>query len=208
MKLTVAFEEFLDYATLERCLTPTTISWYKRCFKPFFKYLRYNLLPTDISIFTTETLRKYFVSQRLQGNSPRSILNSMQGIRSFSIFLLKRGHLQNNPFNGLEKPKLPRRLPEFLDEEEARELLQECIKLKTIYKSKWSRDIAIIALFIYTGLRKKELLNLKLTDLNLERSYIKVFAKNKERIVPLNATAKDFITDYLELRPKRSISNC
>ena len=41
--------------------------------------------------------------------------------------------------------------------------------------------IAIIALFLFTGLRKKELLNLKLKDVNFERGYIRVFAKNKER---------------------------
>jgi len=62
---------------------------------------------------------------------------------------------------------------------------------------------AIIALFIFTGLRKKELLNLKLQDVNLERGSIKVYAKNKERLIPLNETAKEYLIDYLKVRPKR-----
>ncbi len=124
----------------------------------------------------------------------------MQAIKSFCSFLVKRNHLSQNPFDGLEKPKLSRKLPVFLDEEEARDLLQTCIALKREYKSKRLRDIAIVALFLFTGIRRKELLNLKLNDLNLERGYIRVFAKNKERIVPLNETVKDFLADYLKVR--------
>lgn len=98
---------------------------------------------------------------------------------------------------------MARKLPEFLDEEEARELLQACINLKREYKSRWKRDIAIIALFLFAGLRRRELLNLKLRDLNLERAYIKVFAKNKERLIPLSDTVKEYVIEYLEVRPKR-----
>ena len=188
MKIVDAFDEFVHYATLERCLETNTIYWYKRCVKPFVKYLRYNALDSTLSSLNTPTLRAYYIGHRQRGNAPRSILNAMQGMRSFCNFLVKRGHLQENPLNHIEKPKLSRRLPEFLDETESRELLLTCINLKRIYKSRWSRDVAIIALFLFAGLRRKELLNLTLKDINLEKNYIKVFAKNKERIVPLNDT--------------------
>lgn len=203
MRIVDAFQEFLNYATLERCLEPTTILWYQKSLKPFYKYLRRKVLQPDVEVLTTENLRDHFVSLRLGGNSPRSLINIMQGTKSFCSFLVKRGYLSKNPFEGLEKPKLARRLPEFLDEEEARELLQVCISLKRKYKSRWKRDIAIISMFLFTGLRKRELLNLKLKDLNLERGYIKVFAKNKERLIPLSDTVKEYIIEYLEVRPKR-----
>jgi len=203
MKIADAFEEFVAYATLERCLETNTIYWYKRCVRPFIKYLRYNALESTLDNLSVKTLRAYFISHRQRGNAPRSIVNAMQGMRSFCNFLVKRGHLPENPLNHIEKPKISRRLPEFLDEKESRELLLACINLKRMYKSRWSRDVAIIALFLYAGLRRKELLNLTLNDLNLEKSFIKVFAKNKERIVPLNETARDFIADYLKVRPKR-----
>jgi site-specific recombinase XerD len=131
----------------------------------------------------------------------------MQAIKSFCAFLLKKEYLTNDPFMGIEKPKLKRRLPEFLDEEEARELLRVCIETKLYYKSARVRNIAIVAMFLFTGVRRKELLNLKLTDLNLERGTIKVAAKNKERLIPLNETVKDFLVDYLKVRPKRSVDN-
>ena len=203
MKLSDAFKEFLDYATLERCLEPTTIDWYQRSIKPFYKFLRYKLLQPNLEVLTVQNLRDFFINLRHNGNSPRAILNVMQGIKSFCNFLVKRGYLPKNPFDELEKPKLAKKLPEFLDEEEARELLQACINLKRVYKSKWYRDIAIISLFLFTGLRKKELLNLRLQDVNLERGYIRVFAKNKERIIPLNETVKGYLLDYLKVRPKR-----
>jgi len=127
----------------------------------------------------------------------------MQGIKSFCSFLVKKEYLPKNPFDGLEKPKLAKKLPEFLDEEEARELMKTCLDMPRYYKSRWSRNVAILALFLFTGIRKKELLNLKFKDLNLERSYIRVSAKNKERIVPLNDTVREYIGDYIKVRPKR-----
>ncbi|MDD4954489.1 MAG: tyrosine-type recombinase/integrase [Candidatus Omnitrophica bacterium] len=204
MKIQDAFQEFINYSLLERCLEPTTINWYKRSMNPFCRYLRYKVIKSDIESLTTLNLRGFFVSQRVNGNSPRTIINSMQGIKSFCSFLVKRGYLSKNPFEGLEKPKLTRRLPEFLDEEEARDLMRVCLDMPKYYKSRWSRNVAILALFLFTGIRKKELLSLKLGDLNLERGYIRVFAKNKERLIPLNETVKEYLADYLKLRPKRS----
>jgi site-specific recombinase XerD len=205
MKLSDAFQEFINFATLERCLEPTTIDWYQRSIKPFYKYLRHKLLQPDLEALAVQNLRDYFIHHRHNGNSPRTLINRMQGLRSFCTFLVKRGYLPKNPFLEIEKPKLARRLPEFLDEEEARELLQACINLKRFYKSRWRRDIAIIALFLFTGIRKRELLNLKLQDLNMERGYIRVFAKSKERLVPLNETIKEYLSEYLEVRPKREL---
>ena len=203
MKLTKAYDEFVNFAILERCLEPTTIDWYSRCILPLFKFFRYNLIPLEVDSLTTVNLRKYFIQYRQKGNAVRTVLNAMQGVRSFCSFLLKRGYLPINPCIELEKPKLPKMLPEFLDENEAKELLQICINFNRSYKSRWSRDIAIIALFLFTGLRKKELLNLKLSDVNMEKSFIRVFAKSKERLIPLNQTVKDFLQDYLKVRPKR-----
>ena len=202
--LPILFKEFIDYSVLERCLEPTTIRWYENSIKSFYKYLRYKVLSADLDNFTTETLRAFFISQRQLGNSPRTILNFMVAIRAFATFLIKRNYLKFNPFDKLERPKLSKRLPIFLDENETRELLRACIDKKES-KCKKFRDIAIVSLFIFTGIRRKELLNLKLQDVNLERNYIKVFAKNKERIVPLNETCKQFLIDYLKVRPKREI---
>jgi site-specific recombinase XerD len=207
MKITDVFKEFINYSLLERCLEPATTRWYENVIKTFYKYLRYKVLPATIDVITTENLRDHLVSLRLLGNSPRTLLNNMQALKAFCTYLVKKNYLPKNPFDGLEKPKLKRTLPEFLNEEEARELLKAAIDLKLYYKSARMRNIAIVALFLFTGIRRKELLNLKLQDLNLERGYIKVSAKNKERIVPLNETAKGFLEDYLKLRPYRTIDN-
>ncbi len=160
-------------------------------------------MKAEVEVLTVANLRDFFVSQRIKGNSPRTLLNSMQGIKSFCSFLVKRKYLPSNPIDSLEKPKLSKKLPEFLDEEEARELMQTVLNMKVYYKSRWHRNVAIIALFLYTGIRRRELLNLKIKDVNLERGYIRVFAKNKERMVPLNDTVKEFIEDYLKVRPER-----
>lgn len=200
MKLTDVFEEFINYATLERCLEPSTIYWYKENIKVFYKYLRSKVLRPNLDVLTPEVLREFFITRRLQGNSPRTILNIMQSIKSFCTFLVKRGYLPENPFNSIERPKLQKRLPEFLDEDESRELMRAVIGHKRFYKTQRVRDISIFALFIFTGIRRKELLNLKLKDLNLDKSFIRVSAKNKERLVPLNESVKEYLADYLKVR--------
>ncbi len=207
MKLTDLHKEFTAYALLERCLEPTTVEWYKGTIRCFYNYLRRRVIPANLDTLNTQTLRDFFVHQRLQGNSPRTIQNIMRGIRSFCTFLVKRDHLSKNPFDGMEKPKIPRKLPEFLDEEEARALLRACMDRKLFFKSQYYRDIAIIAMFLFTGCRLKELLNLRLPDLNLDKGYIKVSAKNKERLIPLNETVVEYLRDYLKVRPERTVNN-
>ena len=207
MRLSDVFQEFINYSTLERCLEPSTISWYKENIKSFYKYLRYKVLKPTIEVMTVEILRDYFITRRLQGNSPRTILNIMQALKAFSTFLVKRNYLEKNPFDKIERPKLKKKLPEFLDEEESRQLLKVCITYKRYYKSQRIRDVAIVALFLFTGIRRKELLNLKLKDLSLDKGLIKVSAKNKERIVPLNESARDFLAEYLKVRPRRTVDN-
>ncbi|TRZ95296.1 hypothetical protein D4R78_04155 [bacterium] len=207
MRLNQLFDEFVAYATLERCLEPNTIKWYKEGFQSFSKYLRHKLLPTTIESLTIENIRDFLASRRQQGNASKTILGKLQSLRSFCTYLVKKNYLPANPTENLEKPKLKRRLPGFLDEEETRELLRACIDMKLQYKTAKIRNIAIVALFLFTGIRRKELLNLKLKDLNLEKGYIKVSAKNKERIVPLNETARDFLVDYLKVRPIRKVDN-
>ena len=207
MKLPELFKEFTNYAILERCLEPTTILWYDGSIKRFYKYLRRRVLPANLEALSVETLRDFLIHQRQQGNSPRTILNFIRALRAFCTFLVKRNYLPNNPFDEIEKPKISRRLPEFLDEEEARQLLRACMDMKRFYKSQRYRDVAIIAMFLFTGIRKKELLNLKLQDFNQERGYIKVSAKNKERLIPLNETVIEFVKDYLKVRPERTVDN-
>ncbi len=207
MQLSDLFLEFINYATLERCLELTTIQWYKNSIKIYFKYLRNKVLSPTLESLSTETLRGFFISLRQQGNSPRTTLNLMQAIKAFCTYLVKKNHLPSNPFATIEKPKLKRNLPEFLTEEETRELLRTAINNKQFYTSRRVRDIAIIALFIFTGIRRKELLNLKLADINFERGTIKVSAKNKERLIPLNETVISFMKDYIKVRPYRTVDN-
>src|SRR3990167_6444307 len=97
MRIKDIFQEFLNYSLLERGLEITTINWYKWSMRPFYNYLRYKLLKADIEVMTVENLRDFFVSQRLKGNSSKTICNIMGGIKSFCTFLVKREYLANNP---------------------------------------------------------------------------------------------------------------
>jgi site-specific recombinase XerD len=72
MKIADAFEEFVAYATLERCLETNTIYWYKRCVRPFIKYLRYNALESTLENLSVKTLRAYFISHRQRGYETNS----------------------------------------------------------------------------------------------------------------------------------------
>lgn len=201
------FEKFKQYCLLERMLLPSTISWYLEGLKSFCKYLRYNVLPTTIDNVTTDNLKNFFISKRMLGNSSTSILNLQGSIKPFCKFLVSKNILLKNPFDDIQRPKIPRKLVSFLDENECRALLKATIENKKVYKTTYKRNISIIALFIFTGIRRGELLNLKMQDLNIDKKYIRVSAKNKERIVPIPETAMEFLKDYLKIRPERTVNN-
>ena len=121
-----------------------------------------------------------------------SIVRKISSIKSFHVFLEKEYHIDNVTFN-LESPRFYQKLPNVLSIEEVELLLDIPLNSAFDYRNK-----AMLELLYATGLRVSELVNLTITNVDLENSFVRVFGKgNKERIVPFGELAHYYLELYL-----------
>lgn len=145
---------------------------------------------------TTHTDIRDFIGERLkEKNSKTSIARKLSSIRSFFDFLVERKILDHNPSEVISTPKLERKLPSFLSEKEAINLLGEGKSLAE------KRNICIIELLYSSGLRVSELVSLNWENINLKDRVIRVKGKGKkERIVLFGSHAERRLSEWFRLR--------
>ena len=185
---------FLAWLTVEKGLSANTLNAYAADLGRYLDYLERlkhdtpdSTQPSDIA----ELLGK----ERERGLAPRSRARLLSSIRMFHRFLLIERYATTNPSAIIESPRPLKKLPTFLSMDEVEKLL----KAAQGNRSEDIRDRAMLELLYATGLRVSELVNLKLREVNLEIGYLMTVGKgNKERLVPIGATACHRVTDYLE----------
>ncbi|QMU65268.1 MAG: tyrosine-type recombinase/integrase [Flavobacteriaceae bacterium] len=123
----------------------------------------------------------------------------------FFRWCIKKGYLETNFAETIEVPKLEKSLPKAIKRKEALLLLEVAYNYPYTHQFLKYRNHAIFSMFLLTGLRKSELLNLKLTDVDLEN--LTVFVRqgkgNKDRIVPMSYTLAQSLKRYLLERKKQ-----
>lgn len=192
-------EEFLDYLSVERGLAENTILSYRRDLKKYTDFLEGNgiVAPTNAA---RKDVTLFLMSLKDKNLSANSISRGMVAIKVFYRFLLRERHIKEDIVSTLESPKLWKRLPDTLTVHEVEELLN---KPDT---RDWMgiRDKGVIELAYATGMRASELVNLNLSDLNLDVGFIRCVGKgHKERIVPFGKKASAILKRYIEkVRPR------
>ena len=190
---------FLNYLLVDKGLSNNTVKAYEADISSFFQWLdnedlKYKNLQED-------HINQYisFLFQRMMRSS--SVNRKISSIKSFYIFLVKRNFLKNSPLNDLVTPKQEKYLPESMSEAEVDKLLNSPDVANKIE----NRDKAMIEMLYATGMRISELVNLKITDVDMKRCVVKVFGKgSKERLVPFGETALDSLKSYLNNRERSS----
>lgn len=195
-----AIQDFLSYLCSERRYSDHTIQAYRADLNQFLDYLvqtrKGAAIPSPESVARGE-IRSYFGELMRHGMSRRSVSRKLASLRAFYGFLMATGAVQKNPTATLQSPKLERRLPEFLREEEIFEALKGIGQETSIAL----RDRAMIELFYGTGIRLSELVGLDMPDVDLEAGTVWVLGKGgKERRIPLGRNAAGTVKRYLTVR--------
>ncbi len=178
--------KYLDFLEFERKLSVNTINSYRNDLKSLDLYFH-----GDLKSLTYNNLQKYIST--IQDLNTRSVAHHITVINSFYNFLLNEEIITINPCINIASPKIPKKLPVYLTEEEIDKLLN--INLITPYDY---RNKAMFELLYATGLRISELCNLKLTDVDIENCFVRVFGKGKkERIVPVTDLALKYLSIYI-----------
>lgn len=188
---------FLDSLYIEKGLSKNTVSSYKNDISSFSSWCDKEHL--DRLKITDLNLNNYISNLFSIGLKSSSINRKISSIKHFYLFLLKKKVIKNSPADEITTPKQEKYLPTSMSEDEVECLLSSP---KTSIKIE-RRDKAMIEILYATGMRISELVNLKLTDIDFNRSVLKVFGKgSKERLVPYGEKAAEALRIYLEDRKK------
>ena len=188
MKYIEEFTIDLEYA---RNYSKNTISSYNSDLLIFNEFISKDLTKVD-----TSDIRSFI--KYLSDRKEKTLARYITTLRVFFDFMIKKKYISINPMDGISSPKLSKSLPDVLTISEVDKLLS--FDLKTNYDF---RDKCILEMLYSTGLRISELVSLKLENINLDESLIKVMGKgSKERIVPFNETTREYLNKYIkEIRP-------
>ncbi|MCL6588554.1 MAG: tyrosine recombinase XerC [Firmicutes bacterium] len=197
-------EEFLANYKAGKNASIHTVESYALDLRQFLEFLGQEQIH-HLELINHLVIRKYLARMKSIPLARATISRKMSCIRSFFKFLCAQDYLKDNPALGVSIPKREKRLPEFLYSEEMAALLSlpdQSTKLGI-------RNQAILEILYSSGLRLREIVGLKLSDLDLSAGYLRVFGKGaKERLVPLGGYAKRSLELYLEkVRPGLVMNN-
>jgi integrase/recombinase XerC len=184
---------FGDHLERERRCSAYTVRNYRAAFEDLYRWLAAAGLwvkgigalgPREVRDFVIEAQRRY---------GRRTLHNHVSGLRSLCRFWMREGRLERNPFSGAPLPKLEKRLPQFLTEEQARTLLaspERLLKSGGCDAFTAWRDRLAMELLYGAGLRVSELVGLNHGDIEPEAGVARVTGKGrKQRVCPLGRTA-------------------
>ena len=188
-------KEYKTFLRLEKSLSPNTVSAYMSDVEKLLSYL--SDAHVDFLHATIEHLQDFLIELSDLVISPRSQARIISGVKSFYGFLLLTDKLENDPTELLELPKIGRHLPEVLSVEEINAIV-DAIDLST---PEGQRNRAIIEMLYGSGLRVSELIEVKLSNIDLEHSFMKVEGKgSKQRLVPLSEETEKQMQLWLLVR--------
>jgi len=184
--------DYQHYLKIERGLSQNSISSYSNDVKKLIRYLEENELNySPVSI--TEDQLQQFVYNTAKKVNVRTQARQISGLRNFFEYLIFEDYRQENPTDLLESPKIGRKLPDTLSEQDIDRIIDQI----DLSKPEGERNRAMLETLYSCGLRVSELTNLKISDLFFEEGFIRVIGKgNKQRFVPINLNTIKIIDSY------------
>jgi ribosomal subunit interface protein len=192
---------FLDYLRFERNYSSNTIQAYKKDLSQFEEFVQGEAgdeyFPHKVD---SDIVRNWIVYLLDTKNSPVTVNRKLSSLKSFFKFLIRQQEIAVSPMKLIRAPKVKRPLPTFVREEDMVSLLdgdnfedgfvgiRNRLMLETLYD---------------TGVRRSELIGIKNSDVDFERSLLKVTGKrNKQRLIPFAERLSDLLRTYIECRDR------
>lgn len=189
-------DKFLDHLKFEKRYSKHTIRSYSNDLSKFDVYLNDFYDGVKFNSIESIHVRSYMVFLLENKLAKSSVARKISAVKSLFKFFLKQQMVSSSPVNLIETPKLEKRLPSFLKEDEIINLLKVIEFDDTFFGL---RDKLLITLFYQTGIRLSEIIGLKNHSIRTEE--IKVVGKrNKERIIPLSNTTLLLIQEYKRIK--------
>ncbi len=193
----MSIPHFIEYLKLEKKYSPNTVMAYDADLSAFQQFIRKEYDQSEIIQVNYPQIRNWVVNLVNSGIANRSVNRKVASLKAYFKFLIKSDQLKSNPLAAHKALKIKKKVQIPFSEDEIAEVLSVINPDSFIS----SRDLAIVAMFYSTGIRRAELIGIQLHDLDLANGLIKVLGKrNKERYVPLLPELVRYLQLYLEFR--------
>jgi integrase/recombinase XerD len=190
-------EEFMVYLTDVKKSSANTIASYRRDLLKFNNYMHTQGVQDAFAIHS-EDLNAYMAHMEDEKFAPSTISRNIAALKAYFGFLVRTGYMDSDPTTELKAPKIEKKLPGILTMKEVDMLLEQ----PSMTTNKGMRDRAMMELLYATGIRVSELVSLRLSDVDLDASYIHCQEGSRERIIPFGNMAKNILMIYIqEARP-------
>ena len=182
---------FFDFLENEKKASNNTLQSYKRDIKQYENYLETN--GKAYNEITNKDMKEYIEHLKEIGKKPSTISRNIASIRSFYQYEVKNKSLSEDPTEGIQSPKVEKRVPSILTSNEVTLLLEQpkSSDLKGI------RDKAMLEFAYATGMRVTEIISLNVEDVNLEEGYVQCKTGNKIRNKPIGNLSLKALKEYI-----------
>ncbi|MBI4491932.1 MAG: tyrosine-type recombinase/integrase [Chloroflexi bacterium] len=176
--------------------SPATIRIYTLSVQQLGAFLEAHGMPTTVASLSREHVEE-FINHVLERRTPGTAHTRYRGVRQFFKWCCEEGEIQASPMARMHPPRLAEVPPPMLTDDELRRLLKTCEGRDFFAR----RDLAIIRLFVDSGMRRSELAYLKLADVDLDQNLASVMGKGRRgRICPFGRKTAQALDRYLRLR--------
>lgn len=194
-------QPFINHLKYEKRYSQNTIIAYRHDLETFWKYILEEYGETELPRVSYQFIRSWLAEIKRDDLTSRSINRKISSLKSFFKFHIKTGNLKQNPMAKVITPKVSKRLPVFIKEDDISNLSESIDSATEDWKS--LNASLLISLFYATGMRLSELIQLKELNIDFIRRQIKVLGKgNKERAIPIASETVEKIKNYQSLKHK------
>ena len=192
-----SIESFMLTLEKERNFSLHTIKAYKNDLNRFNYFLNNTLRRKKLAKINRNDIRKFLAEEYDNGYSSKTVARRLATIKSYFKYLVKTELIQENISIHINSPKVPKKLPNFVD----KNLIDTLMNTPSLDTHIGIRDKAVLELFYSTGMRLSELVNMNIGDFEINKKLIRVMGKgNKERMIPYGRAAESAIKNYLKIR--------
>ncbi|KXK42642.1 MAG: tyrosine recombinase XerC [Bacteroidetes bacterium OLB11] len=196
----LSISDFLNYLLLEKRYSIKTVQSYKNDLEQFSLFAKSQYQLSQLQNANHTQIRSWLASLSNQNHSPKTIVRKISSLKAYYKYLQKNEVISQSPMAKIISPKVPKPLPAFVNEKNMKALMQQHENDEENDFSLFT-DKLILEILYQTGMRRAELLNLKLENLDTYAHTLKVLGKgNKERIIPIHPSLTKLIEDYIVKR--------
>ncbi|MDR1198551.1 MAG: tyrosine-type recombinase/integrase [Prevotellaceae bacterium] len=195
---------YLKYLESEKRYSPKTVEAYRSDLCKFFDRIDFNISVENIGEIKPSEIRNWILGLIDENHSPRTVNRKLSALNGFFKYMIRERIIDVNPVNKIKSPKGEKRLPVFLEEKRLNAYLDITADIKDNYSA--IRDRTIIELLYATGIRREELINIKIKDISDD--CIKVMGKGrKERLIPLTRNLTVLLRQLTDKRNETNVKN-